>query len=73
MTHLVPGSKRLQFIGRHKFVAPLAEIELGQAQPRLGLRLKGDLLELDNVLLRRGSVEDCSWVSLICLATFDCL
>ena len=22
MTHLVPGSKHLQFIGRHKFIAP---------------------------------------------------
>ena len=54
----------------YRYYRELAEIELGQAQPKLGLRLKRDLLEPDNLLLDRGSVEDCSGVSLICLATF---
>ena len=54
----------------YRYYRELAEIELGQAQPKLGLRLIGDILKLDNLLLCRGSVEDFSGVSLICLITF---
>ena len=35
MTHLVPGSKHLQFIGRHKFLAPKGQFTHLTAKPLL--------------------------------------